>query len=54
MWSVSEAARELGVSERHLRWLLDKGHVQGKKLSGTWVVLGLDYKRRRKPKGGRK
>ena len=54
MWSVKQAAKEMNISEQHLRLLLNKGEVKGRKLTGTWVVLELDYKRKRKPKGGRK
>jgi excisionase family DNA binding protein len=50
MHSVREAAAELGLSERHLRLLLTRGEIRGKKLGRDWVVLSLDYKRRRKPK----
>lgn len=50
MYSVREAATKMGISERHLRLLLERGEVEGKKLGRDWVVLGLDYKRRRKPK----
>jgi len=53
MYSVKEAALKMGISKRHLRLLLEKGEVEGKKLGHDWVVLSLDYKRRRKPKGGR-
>jgi excisionase family DNA binding protein len=53
MYSVKEAAEKLGISERHLRLLLKNGEVEGKKLGRDWVVLSLDYKRKRKPKGGR-
>lgn len=52
IWSVKQAAAKLGVSERHLRLLLKKGQVKGRKLGGTWLILDLDYKRKRKPKGG--
>jgi len=52
MWSVKEAADKLGLSERHLRLLLERGEVKGKKLGGTWVVLSLDYARKRQRKGG--
>jgi hypothetical protein len=52
MYSVREAAGQMGVSERHLRLLLESGQVEGKKLGRDWVVLSLDYKRKRKPKGG--
>ena len=54
MWSVKEAAEKLSLSEQHLRLLLKKGEVKGKKLGGTWVVLDLNYTRKRKPKGGKK
>ena len=52
MWSVKQAAKEMNLSEQHLRLLLKKGEVEGKKLGGTWVVLGLNYVRKRKLKGG--
>jgi len=54
MYSVKEAALKMGISERHLRLLLEKGEIEGKKLGRDWVVLSLDYKRKRKPKGYRK
>jgi hypothetical protein len=50
MYSVKETAEKLGISERHLRLLLKTGEVEGKKLGRDWVVLSLDYKRKRKPK----
>ena len=54
MYSVKDAADKLGISEQHLRLLLKKGEVKGKKLGGTWVVLDLNYARKRMPKGGKK
>ena len=54
MYSVREAAQKISISERHLRLLLTQGKVQGKKLGHDWVVLNLDYKRRRRIGGGRK
>lgn len=51
MYSVREAAAKMGLSERHLRLLLKRREIQGKKLGRDWVVLSLDYKRKRKPKG---
>jgi hypothetical protein len=50
MYSVNEAAEKLKISEQHLRYLLANGEIEGKKISRDWVVLSLDYKRRRKPK----
>lgn len=53
MYSVREAAMKIGISERHLRLLLGTGKIEGKKLGRDWVVLSLDYKRKRKQaKGG--
>ena len=54
VFSVKEAAVKIGVSERQLRFLLEKGQLEGKKLGRDWVVLSLDYQRKRKPKGGKK
>lgn len=50
MHSVREAATKIGVSERHLRLLLERGEIEGKRLGRDWVVLSLDYKRKRKSK----
>ena len=50
MYSVKEAASKIGLSERHLRLLLETGKVEGKKVGRDWVVLSLDYKKRRKLK----
>ena len=51
MYSVQEAAKLISISESHLRLLLKRGEVKGKRLGRDWVVLELDYKRKRKPKG---
>jgi excisionase family DNA binding protein len=50
MYSVKEAARKIGISDSHCRRLLERGEIEGKKLGHDWVVLSLDYKRKRKPK----
>ena len=50
MYSVKEAAEKLGLSDRHIRLLLEKGQLEGKKLGHDWVLLSLDYARKRKPK----
>jgi excisionase family DNA binding protein len=52
IYSVKEAASKLGISDSHCRRLLERGEIKGKKLGHDWVVLKLDYKRKRKPKGG--
>jgi len=50
MYSVKEAAQKLGLGTSQVRRLLAKGKIKGKKLGRDWVVLSLDYKRKRKPK----
>ena len=50
MYSTKETAERLGLSQNHVRYLLTKGEIDGKRLGRDWVVLSLDYKRKRKPK----
>jgi len=50
IYSVSEAAQRLGLDTSQVRRLLKKGIIEGKKLGHDWVVLSLDYQRKRKPK----
>ena len=50
MYSVTEAAEKLGISTRRVRVLLTEGRLEGKKLGHDWVVLSLDYRRKRKVK----
>jgi excisionase family DNA binding protein len=50
MYSVKEAAQGLGISDGYCRLLLERGQLKGKKLGHDWVVLSLNYKRKRKPK----
>jgi len=54
MYSTKEAAKRLRLSQDHVRLLARKGIVQAKKLGHDWVVLDLNYVRKRKPKGGTK
>ncbi|MBC8273860.1 MAG: helix-turn-helix domain-containing protein [Chloroflexi bacterium] len=49
-YSVEEAAKLSKISSQHIRYLLSKGEILGKKLGRDWVVLSLDYIRKRKPK----
>lgn len=56
MYSVKEAAQKLGLDTSQVRRLLAKGEIKGVKLARDWVVLSLDYKKKkfgvgRKPKG---
>jgi len=50
MYSVKEAASKLGISDSHCRRLLGKRQIEGKRLGHDWLVLSLDYKRKRSPK----
>jgi excisionase family DNA binding protein len=52
IYSVKDAARRLKISDSHCRRLLEQGKIKGKKLGHDWIVLGLEYKRKRRPKGG--
>ena len=54
MYSVKEAAQKLGLDTSQVRRLLANGEIKGVKLARDWVVLDLNYKRRRKVGGGRK
>jgi len=50
MYSVEEAAKVLGLDPSQVRRLLRSGEVKGKKLARDWVVLELNYTRKRRPK----
>ena len=54
VYSVKEASIKLGISERRVTKLLTEGRIKGKKLGRDWVVLDLNYTRKRKPKGVKK
>ena len=54
MYSTKEAAEKLGLSQDHVRLLARKGIIKAKKLGHDWVVLDLNYNRKRKVKGGKK
>ena len=47
---TKEAAARLGICPDHLRRLLEKGEVKGKKVGRDWIVFKVDYQRKRKPK----
>lgn len=50
MYSTSEAAEKLGLSQDHVRLLARTGVIEAKKLGHDWIVLNLDYKRKRRLK----
>ena len=54
MYTVEEASKRLGLDPSQVRRLLRSGEIKGKKWVRDWMVLELDYKRKRKPKGGKK
>ena len=54
MYSTKEAAQKLGLSQEQVRLLARKGVIKAKRLGHDWVVLELNYTRKRKPKEKRK
>jgi excisionase family DNA binding protein len=48
--TVRQAAKELKLEESYVRRLLIQGKLRGVKWGRDWMVQGLDYKRKRKPK----
>lgn len=47
MWTVKEAAKQLGISEQRVRKLLTEGRIKGRKLGDRWVILEPSYTRKR-------
>ena len=54
MYSTMETAEKLGLSQSHVRLLARKGKIEAKLVGRDWVILKLDYIRKREPGGGRK
>jgi hypothetical protein len=54
IYSTKETAEKLGLSQDHVRLLVRTGVIKGKKLGHDWIVLSLNYQRKRKPKGSKK
>ena len=54
MYSTREAAKMLGLSQDHVKLLARTGLIEAKKVGRDWVILSLNYQRKRKPKGGKK
>ncbi|MFC2035826.1 helix-turn-helix domain-containing protein [Chloroflexota bacterium] len=50
MYSTEEAGKKLGLSQDHVRLLARKGVIKATKVGRDWVVLSLNYTRKRKPK----
>ena len=53
LYSTKEAAERLGLSADHVKVLARKGLIKAKKLGHDWVILELNYTRKRKLKGAR-
>ena len=54
MYSTKEAADRLGLSQVQVRLLARQGLIRAKKLGHDWVILEVNYTRKRRPKGGKK
>jgi len=57
MYSTKEAAEKLGLSPDHVKLLARTGQIKAKKLGRDWIILSLNYQRKRKlknSKGARK
>ena len=54
IFTVKEAAQRLGLSQSQVKYLLSKGEIEGEKFGKVWMVMSLEYKRKRKPNGGKK
>jgi excisionase family DNA binding protein len=50
MYSTKEAAKILGLSQSHVRLLARTGKIESKWIGRDWVILNLDYQRKRRPK----
>jgi hypothetical protein len=51
MYSTREVSHHLGISPDHMRLFAIKGILKAKSIGSDWVVLDLNYKRKRIPKG---
>jgi excisionase family DNA binding protein len=50
IYSTKEAAERLGLSQAHVKLLARQGKIKAKKVGRDWIVLELDYERKRRPK----
>jgi hypothetical protein len=51
---VEEVSKMLNLDVSQVRHLLRSGEIKGKKWGRDWMVLSIDYTRKRKLGGGRK
>jgi hypothetical protein len=54
MYSTNEAAKILGLSQAHVKLLARRGVIQARKVARDWIILDLNYTRKRKLKEKRK
>ncbi|MEK7410000.1 MAG: helix-turn-helix domain-containing protein, partial [Actinomycetota bacterium] len=53
--SVSEAAPRLGISDRRVRQMLERGEMKGQRVGRSWVIDSKVIERvRRRPEVGRR
>ena len=50
MYSTKEAAELLGLSQSHVRLLARTGKIEAKWIGRDWIVISLEYQRKRNPK----
>ena len=53
MYSTKEAAEKLGLSPDHVKLLARTGKIKAKKLGRDWLILDLNYQRKRKLKNSK-
>jgi len=53
MYTVEQASQQLSLDPSQVRLLLRSGELKGKKWGRDWMVLELNYTRKRKPKKGK-
>ena len=54
MYNVEEASKKLNLDPSQVRRLLRSGKLKGKKWGRDWMVVELNYERKRIIGGGRK
>jgi excisionase family DNA binding protein len=47
MYSTKEAAEILGLSQAHVKLLARKGVIEARKVARDWIILDLNYQRRK-------
>jgi hypothetical protein len=50
MYSTKETADKLGLSQSHVKLLARDGLIKAKKIGRDWIILDLNYQRKRSPK----